>query len=384
MPPASRLVPLLAAALPAACLLAVAYAQAAPATADGPGTVLPSAPGSVSAWMESLHVQFDVTLHKARDALILLVARSPLLLVAAGIVVLAGWVGGLVSRRLHWLKLHTRNPYLNGLIRTVVRTVIMLAGVAFALDLLGWSKAVGAILGSAGLVGLVIGFAFKDIAENYIAGLLLGLRRPFTPGDHVRIDSHEGKVVALTSRATILMTLDGNELRLPNSLVFKAVVLNFSSNPKRRFDFQVVIDTSQSIRVAHGLALEQIAGVEGVLADPGPSWSVQEYGPAGIVLRFFGWVDQRQSDLGKVRSEAIRRVKAEFARTGISLPQTVQHVVLARPAVPGDAGPGPAPEPVNNGPADTSVNRDIDAQLEEARQQVHADDRLLDTEEPRP
>src|SRR5690606_6551142 len=97
--------------------------------------------------------------------------------------------------------------------------------VVLALDLVGWTAAAGAVLGSAGVVGLVLGFAFKDIAENYIAGVLLSLRRPFAPGDHVRIDAHEGKIVALTSRATMMMTLDGNELRLPNALVFKAVIM---------------------------------------------------------------------------------------------------------------------------------------------------------------
>ena len=91
----------------------------------------------------------------------------------------------------------------------------MLIGILIALDLLGASSLVGAVLGSAGVIGLVLGFAFKDIAENYIAGILLSLRRPFAPGDHVVVDRvHEGKVVALTSRATLLMTLDGNQVAL--------------------------------------------------------------------------------------------------------------------------------------------------------------------------
>ena len=92
-----------------------------------------------------------------------------------------------------------------------------------------------------------LGFAFRDIAENYIAGVLLSLRRPFAPGEHVVIDNREGKVVALTSRATILMTLDGNELRLPNAMVFKAVVLNYSKNPQRRFDFTITIDADRRL-----------------------------------------------------------------------------------------------------------------------------------------
>ena len=107
--------------------------------------------------------------------------------------------------------------------------------------------------------------------------------------------------------------------------------------------------------------------------DPKPSWLVHEYTPAGIVLRFFGWIDQHHSDLGKVRSEAIRVVKGAFAKAGIEAPRSTSHVILSRE--PGEADVG-KPEP---GPAhvDTSVNRDIDQQLAAAQRASDADN-LLD------
>ena len=281
-----------------------------------------------------------------------------------------------MSRRLHLLRLRTNNPYMNGLIRNVVRTVIVLGGVLIALDLLNATALVTAVLGSAGVVGLVLGFAFKDIAENYIAGILLSLRQPFAPGDLVVIDGNEGRVVALHSRTTMLMTLDGNELRLPNALVFKAIILNYSRNPRRRFDFTIAIDPAQSIRSAQSLALEQICTIEGVLVDPGPSWTVHEYSPTGIVLRFFGWVDQRESDLGKVRSEAIRLVKGAFGRAGIEPPRTVYHLRIAREQP--DAAPVADEEPTHAADADTSVNRDIDEQLAQAQEAAEAGTNLLE------
>src|SRR5690606_36358353 len=152
------------------------------------------------------------------------------------------WLGSLLSRNLLTLKLRIENPYMEGLIRRSVRVIVLLVGVLLALNLLGLSSLVGAVLGSAGVVGLALGFAFKDIAENYIAGVLLSVRKPFSPGELIRVEGHEGKVVALTSRTTILMTLDGNQLQLPNALVFKSVLLNYSQNPRRRFDFTVSID----------------------------------------------------------------------------------------------------------------------------------------------
>ncbi len=92
-----------------------------------------------------------------------------------------------------------------------------------ALEILDATAIVGALLGTAGVLGVALGFAFKDILENYLAGILMSLRQPFSPRDHVVIDGNEGLVIALNSRATILMTLDGNHLRLPNALVFRSV-----------------------------------------------------------------------------------------------------------------------------------------------------------------
>ncbi|MFT4178028.1 MAG: mechanosensitive ion channel family protein [Thermomonas sp.] len=322
-------------------------------------------PGHLAA--TTLAERFSHAMDELQSKLVHLVVNAPLLLVAILIVLFSLWLGGVVSRRMHVLRRISRaNPYMDGLLRSTVRALIGLAGVLVALDMLGATSLVGAVLGSAGVVGLVLGFAFKDIAENYIAGVLLSIRKPFAPGDSVLIDSHEGKVIALTSRATILMTSDGSHLQLPNSLVFKSVLLNQSRNPKRRFDFTITIDGSQSIRAAQSLAIAQIAKVEGVLPDPGPSWVVQEFSPNGIALRFFGWIDQRENDLGKVRSEAIRVVKSALAHAGIEGPRTTWHVITERHA----SAVAPArehAEPPHGSDADTSVNRDIDAQLAHAR-----------------
>ena len=293
---------------------------------------------------------------QAQDKLFQLVAAIPLLLVAIAIFVLAWWLGRRVGRRkLRWLPTHSDNPYLDGLLRRVAQTVVVVLGLLLALNLLGASALVGAVLGSAGVVGLVLGFAFKDVAENYIAGVLLSLRRPFAPGDHLLVDQYEGKVIAVTARTTLLMTLDGNELSLPNGLVFRSVVTNFTANPKRRFDFTLPVDPGESLSRARDLGLAAMAGVDGVLADPGPSWSADGYNLKGMDLRFFGWVDQRSNDVGKVRSEALRAVRGAFARAGVHGPELVRYRQEAAQVGHEDAV------------VDTSVNHDIDAQLAAAQ-----------------
>lgn len=327
--------------------------------------------------------RLDVATSVAMDKLFRLLAALPLLIVAIALVFASWWLGRWLGRRIGRHKLRTTNPYIDGLARNLVQWLVLIIGILAALNLLGATSLVGAVLGSAGLVGLVVGFAFKDIAENYVAGILLSLRRPFSPGDSLRIDTYEGKVVALTSRATILMTFDGNRLSLPNALVFKSVVLNFSSNPRRRFDFVIPVDASASIGSAQETALERISAVDGVLADPGPSSIVNGYDGNAIGLQFFGWVDQRQNDLGGVRSAAIRAVRNGFFLAGIQSPRSTQYVVQMAESDSADAvaeiSPAAAIElddSPDTAPQDTSINRDMDEQLA-AEQRAHSPDDLI-------
>lgn len=319
----------------------------------------------------SLAERFTTALEQVQDKLLHLVASIPLLLVALLIVLFASWLGGVVSRRMRIVKrISSSNPYMEGLLRSTVRTVIVLAGVVVALDLLNATSLVGAVLGSAGVIGLVLGFGFKDIAENYIAGVLLSLRKPFSPGDTVRIDSFEGKVVALTARATILMTVDGNHLQLPNSVVFKSVLLNYSRNPKRRFDFETSIDNRASWHAAMETGIAAIATVEGVLTEPAPSALIRTLSNDGATLQFAGWIDQGRNDLARTRSEAMRRVRRSLREAGIVPPETVQKVVLLRNDV--DAAQAAETER----PRDTSVDRTLDAQVGQARLQEDSSDLL--------
>lgn len=312
--------------------------------------------------------------------LIGLVAKAPLLLVAGVIVLIAWWIGRTISKRIHLSRFSANNPYIDSLVARLVRWLILLVGLLIALDLLEATAIVGALLGSAGVVGIAVGFAFRDIAENYVAGILLSLRRWFSPGDHILVDKYEGKVVALTARSTLMMTFDGNQVSLPNALVFKSVVTNFSQNANRRFEFIFVIDVSESARETQQLGLEAIAGVDGVLADPAPSSVVDGYTGGGVQLKFYGWVNQRESDLGKVRSEAIRAAKSAFEKARIDGPRPVQYVFSA--PLPEDVAermgvstrPKKTTEPDACG--DTSVNHDIDAALH-AERRAHDDENLI-------
>lgn len=343
---------------------------------------LESIPGSTPVALPSLpsgHLsdRFVAALDQVQAKLIALAAGAPLLIVAAIIVLLAYWVGKLISRRVHLsAHLKRRNPYLDGMLRNLITLAILVAGILIALDLLGATPLIGAVLGSAGVIGLVLGFAFKDIAENYVAGVLLSLRKPFAPGDLIRIDGHEGKVVALTSRATVLMTDAGNHLMLPNGLVFKSVLLNFSRNPKRRFEFELDVNANAPLHGAMDAGISALASMEGLLSDPPPAALILEVPTGGARLQFTGWIDQAHKDLAKTRSEALRRAFKALRAAGMAPAEQIQRVRLER----GDTiiEPQVHTHEVET-ERDTSVDHALEAQLGQARREESGSDLLTHT-----
>lgn len=327
----------------------------------------------------NLSTRLDTAMHQVTERLLQLIAALPVLAVAIAVVLLGWWLGKWLGRRAGRRSWRSENPYTASLVQRFVTWASILVALLIALDLLGATAVAGAVLGSAGVVGLVIGFAFKDIAENYVAGVLLSLRRPFAPGEVVRIDTYDGTVAALTSRTTVLVTFDGNQLNLPNALVFKSVVLNVSRNPNRRFDFVIPIDGGESIVQAQEVALRAIACVEGVLTEPAPSWTVQEYDGTAAKLQFFAWINQRSTDLGKARSAAIHAVRTHFAEAGIlDAPRSVQYISRLAGDIP--VQPRVAALEAVELP-ETSVNRELDAQVE-AERRAHADVDLIGSEAP--
>jgi len=221
-----------------------------------------------------------------------------------------------------WQRL-TPSAFLAELIASAIRFIFVIGGIVVALQILGAGSLLGAVLGGAGIIGIALGFAMRDTIENYVASVMLSLRQPFRANDWVVIDAYEGRVIRLTSRATILMTLDGNHLRIPNSTVFKAVILNYTRNPQRRFDFELGIDADDDPRVAMKLGIDVLAGLDFVLADPEPASRITNVGDSNIVIQFLAWIDQAEADWYKSRSLAIPAVKDALEEAGFALPEPI-------------------------------------------------------------
>jgi small conductance mechanosensitive channel len=324
--------------------------------------------------------EFNAVLQRLLQELYALIASLPLFALALLVI----WVGAMAGRWLSQRTLFDRvagtNPFLRDLVRTTVRWVVVSAGVIVALEIMDATALVGAVLGTAGVLGVALGFAFKETLENYLAGILMSLRQPFAPRDHVVINGNEGFVVAMTSRATILFTLDGNHLRLPNAMVFRSVTLNYTRNPSRRFTFDVGVGVGEDLLAAQRIGVDQMKAVVGVLREPPPRAYITALGDSNVQLRFLGWVDQRSHEFVMVKSEAIRTVKLALEAAGMDMPEPIYRVQMT------ERGPVPATPPApkvlpGDGAADTRLVNDLQGQIKDDPRRDGARD-LLDAAAP--
>lgn len=323
-----------------------------------------------------------------------IIQALPLIGVALGIAGLIGMLGYLIAGRERLWRAVTPNVFLADLVATSIRFVFVLIGIVAALEILGATALLGAVLGGAGVIGIALGFAVRDTIDNYISSLMLSLRQPFRANDHVVIEGNEGRVIRLTSRATILMTLDGNHLRIPNATVFKAVILNFTRNPERRFAFDLGVDADDDPIDGMAVGLRAVNALPFVLDKPQANAIIQDVGDSNIVLRFFGWVDQTHTDFFKGRSLAIQSAKSALEAAGFALPEPIYRLRFDQGAPLSLAGmqtaapeppeaPAPKVVPGTSAPIgrDTAPENHVERLVQDERSQGSGED-LLDDRRP--
>lgn len=320
----------------------------------------------------------------------------PLLTVAVLVGVFVILAGLLLARwDAPWRRL-APNAFIADIYKTVLRLAFVVAGVVVALDILNATALLTGLLGAAGIVGLAVGFAVRDTVENFIASIMLSLRQPFRPNDFVDIEGSLGSVIRLTSRATILLDPDGNHVRLPNSFVFKAKILNYTRNAERRFGFVLGVDPNDDLAQAKRIGLDTIQGLDFVLADPPPQVWIKDAGDSTVALEFYGWLNQRETNYAVARGEAIRLVMAALTRAEIGMPEPTYRLnigggglpVLDLPDAPGrpaglvatEADPEESAPPA--APEDLAADRTIERMVEDERR-IDGEDDLLSHAAPR-
>lgn len=247
------------------------------------------------------------------------------ILIAGASLYFARTVGRVVSRltgrRIESMLLHQ-------VISNVVTVLVFVMGVYLALRITGLTRLAVTLLGGTGLVGLALGFAFRDIAENYLASILISLNHPFRVGDLIEVEGSMGFVRKVTTRGTVLNTLEGNQVQIPNAMVYKSKVLNYTATPLMRLSFTVGIGYDDSITKAQGLIMEVLEEHVAVKRDPAPLVLVDSLGASTVNLQTLYWIDQQQHSPLKVGSSVIRQVKERLLKGKITMPDEAREIVF--------------------------------------------------------
>lgn len=315
----------------------------------------------------------------------IILANAPIYLLAFTVFLLIAWAGWKLTPRLRLWDWIAPNRFIADIYRAVARIVFVLLGVVVALDILNLTALLGAVLGAAGVVGLALGFAVRDTVENFIASILLSLRQPFRPNDFVDISGDLGSVARLTSRATILISPDGNLIRIPNATVYKGRIINYTRDPNRRFTFDLGVDADADLSGALATAADAISSLPFVLRDPPVSAWISEVGDSNVILSFAAWLDQRNADFLKGRGEAIRIAKEALEAAGYGLPEPIYRLrvdgskqasalanaVLSETDAAAPPEKAPAPEPQSSGPTEVHEASDPTRSTDSAKDVVN-------------
>jgi len=269
------------------------------------------------------------------------------------------------------------NVLLRNVIANSIGLLVFLVGLYIIFQIAGLTNIALTIIGGTGLLGLVVGIAFRDITENFLASIFLSVQNPFSVGDLVEISEIVGFVQNMTTRTTILMTLAGNHVQIPNATVYKSIIHNYTSNPNRQIDFMVGIGYDDSISLAQEIVNNVLEDHPAVLNDPEHLVLVESLGSATVNLQIFFWIDGTKHSWVKTKSSVIRLIKRAIQEAGISMPDEAREMIfpngvpvrMVNDAVeqPTDKPaplPKPVPAPVESDTVSTSAEGNLSSEAE--------------------
>lgn len=232
----------------------------------------------------------------------------------------ARWVRRAFSRREH--------SDLGHVLGSITFGAIMIAALLIASVIVFPSVQPATIISSLGIGSVAIGFAFKDILQNLLAGILILVNRPYRRGDQIVVKDFEGTVEHIQSRATLIKTYDGRRVIIPNSDVYTSPVIVNTAFPTRRDQFDVGIGYGDDPARAARLFVEAIGRVEGVEADPAPEALPWGLDASSVTLRARWWTKSKRTELVHLRARVIGAIWQAAADNGIDLPFPTTQVLF--------------------------------------------------------
>ncbi len=219
------------------------------------------------------------------------------------------------------------------LVSRVVRGGFGLVGLVLGLQILGLTAVATSLLATGGLVAVILGFAFREIGENLLAGIFLGMSRSFEVGDLIESSGHMGKVRDIDLRQVWIRSADGRDIFIPSAQIFRNVLVNYTRDGLRRGEFVVGIDYGDPVGEARDLLLAHARRVPGVLSEPEPTVRISEFVTQYCEMQVYFWVDTDSGPgLSEVRSRVMAACLAALREAGYTLSSDVSTAVAVSKA----------------------------------------------------
>lgn len=259
-----------------------------------------------------------------------LIARLPHLLSALIVLLFGAWLSRPVSRAICRIANRGMHENLAEVLSRIIRAVIIVLAFLIAAVIVFPAFRPGDLIAGLGITSVAIGFAFKDILQNFFAGILILWRQPFRVGDEIKSGEYEGVVEDINTRSTRIRTYNGERAVLPNGDVYTRAILVRTAYANRRISFTVGIGYRDGLEEARRIIHSVLARTEGVLKDPGPWVYVTELAPSSVDFTIYFWVEPEQRNALRVRDRVVTSVKEELDRAGIDIPYPHTVVQLER------------------------------------------------------
>ena len=243
-------------------------------------------------------------------------------------VIVAWFAGKLIANGVRRAFHHKGLIDLGGVLASLTFGLVVAAAVLIACVIVFPSVKPATIISSLGIGSVAIGFAFKDILQNLLAGILLLINRPYRRGDQIVVKDFEGTVEHIQSRATLIKTYDGRRVIIPNSDVYTSPVMVNTAFPVRRDQFDIGIGYGDKPDRAMTVFAEAIANLEGVEADPAPEVLPWGLDSSSVTLRARWWSESKRTNIVHLRARVILAIWQAAADNGIDLPFPTQQILF--------------------------------------------------------
>lgn len=250
-------------------------------------------------------------------------------LVAGATLLVAVWLfGRLAAKATRAVARRRGRPDLGVLLGSLVKGILMVVAILLTAAIVFPSVKPADILATLGIGSVAIGFAFRDILQNLLAGLLLLIRRPFRRGDQIIVKDYEGTVEHIESRATYIKTYDGRRVIIPNADIYTSPVMVNTAFETRRAEYDVGIGYGDDPAGAAEAFVEAMREVEGVLGDPLPECLPWELSGSSVNLKARWWTQSSRADQVHVRARVLLAIFEAAKARGIDLPFPTQVVLF--------------------------------------------------------